>query len=442
MELILTLSNLEGFTYELGFSAEGASKHIMKQHRDYAFFRLGSDYGGDGRIPLNLQRRDRGLEELLQAAPATGAFPVGLAYRKFVRKKKYILDNQNLVYYAKDIVTLQGISDGNVEEDFVTYNVDGGMLNNEPFDLTMKIMAKASDINEVAINEELRSDERDFDTTIIMIDPFPSDDSITSDKADEKKGGRSIRPFDLKFPFSLIGAIGKVFQSMRGELLFKGEDIVKAFSKKDFSRFMISPRRRIRNKDGKKKEEIFNGSVAIACGALGGFSGFFDKKFREHDFYLGRANCQSFIRKYFRVKLEQGVPVNRLFANGYSAEAVSRFKFQDPLEMAELQKLGKNPNEANWYVPIIPDLYIGDPNNWDPRYTEEPIEYPSYDMNVFVGYKSQILRRFKVVAKSLQTKWWHKMVTKLVFLFFSNLIYKKLQVVIEQQFINWRLIKK
>ena len=36
----------------------------------------------------------------------------------------------------------------------------------------------------------------------------------------------------------------------------------------------------------------------IACGALGGFSGFFARAFREHDFVLGQRNCQWFLEKY------------------------------------------------------------------------------------------------------------------------------------------------
>ncbi len=55
---------------------------------------------------------------------------------------------------------------------------------------------------------------------------------------------------------------------MRGELLFKGEGIVKAFSNEDFSRFMIAPRRRVTKGNG--KEDIYNGSVAIAAGRWAG----------------------------------------------------------------------------------------------------------------------------------------------------------------------------
>lgn len=429
MELILTLSNLDGFTYKLKFPSEGASTHTMKQHRDYAFFRLGDQYS-EGRIPLNLQRKNQGLQELVQAAPATGAFPVGLAYRKFVRKQKYILDNPDLVVYKEGVTTIEGVSWENREQDYVTYNVDGGMLNNEPFDLTMKLMARAAGAGNNDA-EELEKQEHQFDGTIIMVDPFPSDDSIVADQPyiqesnlESISTSKSEKKFK-SFPYNLIQVIGRIYNCMRGELLFKGEEIVKAFSREDFSRFMIAPRRR--NASG----TTFNGSVAIACGALGGFAGFFDKTFRKHDFYLGRANCQSFLRKYFRVRLENGVPVNPLFRDGYSKEAIEYFKFQDPLEQASL----KDPATATWYVPIIPDVYIK-----QSKFDETPLPYPAYDMSKLDNHKKLMLKRFKRVALSLNSSWWYRPAIGIAFFFFGNKLYRQLRETIEKQFTDWKLV--
>jgi predicted acylesterase/phospholipase RssA len=437
MELILTLSNLQGFTYELSFSAIGSSKHLMKQHRDYAFFRLGDIYGEDGRIPLNLQKDDVGLSELVQAASATGAFPIGLAYRKFVRKKKYIYDNKDLVFYQSNFTKIKDIHEHNQEEDYVTYCVDGGMLNNEPFDLTMKLMARASSNNEVAAQGELIKEQNAFDSTIIMIDPFPSDDSVVETEPEEVQGreqrGKSGSTFP-KFPYGLVDVMGKILGSMRGELLFKGEDIVKAFSKQDFSRFMIAPSRR--SKRDKGHETVYNGSVAIACGALGGFAGFFDKRFREHDFYLGRANCQSFLRKYFRVPLgDDGLPENPIFRQGYTREAVAAYRFQDPAEKDLLSAEGKDPAMAQWYVPIIPDVCKD-----DPMYTETPLPYPAYDMAHFDQHRKAIMSRLKKVALSLNKSKMFSLAAWVIFLVKGGGIFRSLRKEVEQQFRNWNLL--
>ena len=438
MELILTLTNLDGFTYALNFASDGSSRHIMTQHRDYAFFRLGNEYGNDGRIPLNLQRPDTGLKELVQAAPATGAFPVGLAYRKFVRKKKYILDNTDLVFYKKGISHLIEISGDDPEEEYVTYNVDGGMLNNEPFDLTMNIMVRnSSETNETG--KDLKKAEHEFDSSIIMIDPFPSDDSVGTAK--NKPSQESLTAKNAtegmfkRFPYSLLQVILRIFQTMRGELLFKGEDIVRAFSNDDFSRFMIAPRRIGKDQNGNIK--FYNGSVGIACGALGGFSGFLDKRFREHDFFLGRVNCQSFLRNYFRVSLKDGVPVNPLFAEGYTKEAIERFKFQDEDEKNELIRQKKDPASASWYVPIIPDML-----QENEIYNEMQIDYPFYNMKEIDRYKKDILKRGKLIACTLKPQWWFRIIVKIVFFLFSNKMYRIIRNSIEKEFTAWGLFKK
>lgn len=428
MELILTLSNLDGFTYKLRFSGEGEFTHTMKQHRDYAFFRIGEEYGGDGRIPLHLQRKNVGLQELVEAAQATGAFPIGLAYRRFVRKNKYILDNTDLVFHREGLSKLVSISDQDPEKDYETYNVDGGMLNNEPFDLTMKLMSR---------KRKVKPEEHEFDSSIIMIDPFPSEDSVTEEDPVPKDlaADRNKKTEDIHFPYDILQVARKVLASMRGELLFKGEDIVEAFSNENFSRFMIAPRRREDLPHGKDK--VYNGSIAIACGALAGFSGFFDKSFRRHDFFLGRYNCQKFLRKYFSVKLENGVPVNPLFAEGYSKAAIELFQFQDDAERKALQDAGKDPALAPWYVPIIPDVHKD-----DTRYDEKQPDYPTYDMTGFDKHKSAILSRFKTVAKSFKTGFWYRAFVNIGFSFWGNSIYRSLRKEIEDELIQWKLVKK
>ena len=46
-------------------------------------------------------------------------------------------------------------------------------------------------------------------------------------------------------------------------------------------------------------EGRFEAALPVAGGGLGGFFGFFHQAFRHHDFMLGRANCQRFLRDWF-----------------------------------------------------------------------------------------------------------------------------------------------
>jgi hypothetical protein len=50
---------------------------------------------------------------------------------------------------------------------------------------------------------------------------------------------------------------------------------------------------------------------------MGGFSGFLNKEFRIHDYYLGKYNCEMFLRKYFTIP-EEALDANPIFAEGYS----------------------------------------------------------------------------------------------------------------------------
>ncbi len=51
----------------------------------------------------------------------------------------------------------------------------------------------------------------------------------------------------------------------------------------------------------------------MASAILGGFGGFLAEAFRRHDFYLGRRNCQAFLRWHFALP-----ETNRLF-DGFAA---------------------------------------------------------------------------------------------------------------------------
>ena len=70
---------------------------------------------------------------------------------------------------------------------------------------------------------------------------------------------------------------------------------------------------------------------------LGGFGGFLSARFRNHDFHLGRRNCQRFLQRYFAIPLE-AARQNPVFA-GTSEETFQRHAFD---------KNGKD------FYPIVP----------------------------------------------------------------------------------------
>jgi len=78
---------------------------------------------------------------------------------------------------------------------------------------------------------------------------------------------------------------------------FKPSEIIGAADPNDGSRYLIAPSRVPDDGPDKGKEQRFG----IASGLLGGFGGFVARAFRDHDFQLGRRNCQRFLEEHFNV---------------------------------------------------------------------------------------------------------------------------------------------
>lgn len=365
LDLFTTITNLRGFDYHLEFqTAVGLREDRMKMHRDMVHFQLNPEgtYRNDGKIPFNFSTPE-GLNKslLIDAAIATGAFPVGLAPRVLIREAKYINDNLFLkITHGKE----------NLVDPSVPYNtvcVDGGVINNEPYDLTEFILADRRKSG--TLNDQSGTDAADpttdrsasaFDTTILMIDPFPNYDEVPA------------QYFNLQ---AVKFAAPQLLGAMRQQLMIKEDLLEKAYSDTDYSRFMITP---IRTKDGVTQKD------SIACGSLGGFGGFFCRDFRVHDFMLGRRNCQRFIQQYFCVPESAK---NEIIEVGYESLAPSFISFFEA-------DMAKN-------LPIIPDLRISDDQT---QIVKPPIEgefpYPSISLKYILSLEAKMQQRFEAVLKN------------------------------------------
>ncbi|MFN3382517.1 MAG: patatin-like phospholipase family protein, partial [Runella zeae] len=145
-EVCLTLSNLTGMVSKIFFQGtdnqaknipldfinknkllENDSAYIYYNHRDYALFRITDNaYKNDGRIPVSFKKNASNaphLKTLRDSAMATGAFPIGLRWRKVSRKGIFL--NQNPLIGPPNKKTFDD------EAIIETVNTDGGMLNNE-----------------------------------------------------------------------------------------------------------------------------------------------------------------------------------------------------------------------------------------------------------------------------------------------------------------------
>ena len=353
LRLFVTLTNLDGFQKSISLG-KGGQDFMMTDHRDAVLFRF-ADYTDakkemDGSIKIDFN--DENDTRLLRhAAVATGAFPIGLAYRTFSRSRRHIVNNILLK-------SLHGKIDL-PDEDYRATFVDGGLINNEPFELTEMLL------RHIVADDRLTNNPENFNSTILMIDPFPTERRKFFD--DTKR--------DTFHPYGLFGAAAKFFSVLRNQALVKHNVIEKAFNKDNYSCFVIAPsRREIRNNE----EEIkYAGSRAIACGTISGFGGFVSKKFREHDFYLGRINCKSFLQTHFRVPFDTENPI---FKDAYSAEAKVIFTITDE-------------DTGEKFLPIIPDVNKLGKADAEVGKLYKNLEYPNYSPSKFKKLRKDLISR-------------------------------------------------
>lgn len=336
LKLFTTLSNLEGFTYDIAFrSAAPSSYHpyYMQLHNDYACFELlrpGEQPSTDGWMPLNIESGEN-TRAAMDAAMATGAFPVGLRSRIVSRTENTV--NNNPLYDGKTIKAIQTDRDP-----YNSLNVDGGMINNEPFDKVRELLMEITDQHEQDAYECYDT----FKSTVLMIAPFPN-----------------TKPQSITLGDRLSHVVGLTLSAMISQMRAKASQIKDAMNPTCAGQYLIDPSRTI-NKNTPEQKTI-QGERAIACGALGGFSGFLNKEFRVHDYFLGRYNCQVFLQQYFTIPAA-ALSINPIFKEGYAGvKDLSPFTAKDggiqiipvgnqPLAMPDINfsKGNKKWPEQNW----------------------------------------------------------------------------------------------
>ena len=138
---------------------------------------------------------------------------------------------------------------------------------------------------------------------------------------------------------NVFQVIYALFKAVRNHSMFKQEDLLEGLNMQK-NKYLIYPSKR--------------GRHFLACGFLGGFSGFFKKEFREHDYQLGRKNTQTFLRYYFGENIADfskiGIEFNEFQKNvfGYYPDRDNSKPIKLPLipDMLLLEELSPNENQT------------------------------------------------------------------------------------------------
>lgn len=252
---------------------------------------------------------------------ATGAFPVGLRFREIDMNAHFTpayLENVTNRIVKQKFNTGTDTTDDTrpikVTMPSKLVTIDGGAINNEPFDEVLAIMKKLHGEPDAT---------KHWKYGLIMIDPFP--DKIP-DPEDPPEELTTIIP-------SIIGALWDQSKVKRAEML-------DAYSSVGYLRAEIYPK--------KRTPEGVVLDYPIACDAAMAFSGLLSKEFRHHDFFLGRNNARTFFQYFFTLEYfgkdnDKTHPIHRK----WSDDMVTRFKVER-----------NNNGIIQTFLPIIPDLNL------------------------------------------------------------------------------------
>ncbi|MGQ5701677.1 hypothetical protein ACUJ46_06480 [Sandaracinobacteroides sp. A072] len=231
---------------------------------------------------------------LADSAVGSGAFPVAFAplrlrkdpdaYR-FDLKQRTDLAPENPDAWLQPARMSAGFSTvmGGMAGSFDT--VDGGTMNNQPFQFARSILT--GPLGRMESRGHLAR------KALLIIDPFPAapPDPVREGRVESHRGGNGR--------LGLAGALPRLARAWINQARYDANDLGLAASSDEYSRFMLSPlRARAAPAPGALGDTAL-GQAAIASGAMGGFAGFLDRRYRHHDFLLGRRNAENFLRNYF-----------------------------------------------------------------------------------------------------------------------------------------------
>ncbi len=325
LKVILTLTNVAGVPYAIEPQTDADSARAL-YHADRRQFEVlwNSPPSGGETIAL-AAAGGAGWDDLAEAAIATSAFPVVLApqilnrtaaeynrrrWRIPVANPKCGPDGACECEVSDLMPPTWKLEDGDRIE---TLNVDGGATNNSPFDCTRLELAGLPPAVPGGHNPR---DPKQADRAVISIAPLYTDVSPDAPRLP-----------DVDLGSLLFGFVNAVVNQSR----LQGENLRLSADPGVASRWVIAPTPEI------------SGVEPLAGSLLCAFGAFLSHRFREHDYQLGRRNCQRFLTTYFVLPRE-----NRLLGE-YGAAAAGDFVPVIPVlgELRNEIRVDRNPISQN-----------------------------------------------------------------------------------------------
>ncbi len=296
LTLFLSLTNVRSIPYVLDSGGAGNTGANTSDEEKVAFYadRLQFETVQGTGVPLSPRAKPLPVGKpgagawplLKEAAKATGAVPIALAPRRLQRDREDYTHSPWLpltAVHPPDSPPAWGIS---AETTIETLNVDGGVTDNDPFELAHDFLAihnpDAFTNPETGQRCNPREPEK-ANCAVLTVAPFPASCEFESDYK-----------FDVNS--SLVGMLPNLMTVLLSQSRFLGESLTAAFGASSSNRFVLAPSDT--NRPSKK---------ALQCALVGAFGGFFERGFRAHDYQLGRRNCQQFLKEHFVLAESNGI---------------------------------------------------------------------------------------------------------------------------------------
>lgn len=324
LSVAVTLSDLRGIPYSVDEANKGSFEERIAYHADEIHFAISGSTSQTtpAMIPLNyLDPNDPEWQTLRTAAMATGAFPLMLASRVISRSRDdyanrlWSVSNATRDEFGKceSDIKIEPAWDANtVPAAFDNVYADGGITDNNPFELARQYLAEAAGNPD---GHNPRTPEA-ANAAVISVAPFPGDE-----------------PFDPGYDAGKQAELLSVAKALLGTLIsqsrFQGEDLKLTRDPDVYSRFAIAP-----------SDDLTPELAALLSAALGAFGGFVDMRFRDHDYQLGRRNCQQFLRTCFVLPED-----NIVIATGVRKK---------PEILESFRKEYGTLDGGKWWYPVIP----------------------------------------------------------------------------------------
>ncbi|HTM50697.1 MAG TPA: hypothetical protein VL285_18510 [Bryobacteraceae bacterium] len=334
LKLILTLTNLAGIPYaiEPQTSSDAARTLYHADRREFAITWTRIPGSGES-ISLDAAGGP-GWAALADTAVATAAFPVVLAPQLLARtagdynhrlwripQNEPAAADGNCICEKLEQMPPAWEARNTDGAPVTTLNVDGGATNNSPFECARLALA---DLPPRQISGHNQRSPALADRAVVSIAPLSSPTGASIPAPPERR---------------LTTLAGQFIQVLVAQSRNQGENLRLTSDPAVASRWVIAP------------ATHEPGTEPLAGALLGAFGGFVAQRFREHDYQLGRRNCQRFLTRYF------GVPWDNVIMRQYQLPETAQRQMDAAYGFdAEKARPGDPDVRCFPLIPVLPSL--------------------------------------------------------------------------------------